>query len=63
MLPTEDDKKKTPRWLRWLGRQFVQAALRILDTDGDGKVEAHEVLALLVDIVEPELQGHPKVRS
>lgn len=56
-------EKKAPKWIKWIGRQIVAAIVRVADRNDDGKVTAGEVIATIIEIVEPHLHAHPEVDS
>lgn len=58
-----DPKRKPPPAVRWLLRNVLRLALRHIDLDGDGKVDASEVLAFVLDVLEPILLEHSRVRE
>jgi len=56
-------QKKAPKWIKWIGRQIVAAIVRVADRNDDGKVTAGEVIATIIELVEPHLEAHPDVDS
>lgn len=61
-------RKKAPRWIKWLLQKSLDAIVQIavdeLDADQDGKVEAGEVIAYIVErLITPILEEREDIRT